>query len=66
MADKKRSTDRTEIRHLYKSEPQRKGWKPFEMDLVNTTRKLNERQRLDVLMFAQRLALVRINARIAR
>jgi len=55
---------RTEIKHLHAEEPARKGWERNEAYLTSLFRKLTEAQRIDVLVYAERLALKRITARL--
>ena len=57
---------RTEIRHLYKNEPQRKAWRDFESRLASLTRKLTGEEKISVYVYAERLALNRINRRLEK
>lgn len=68
MAAKQDSTGttRTEVRHLFATTPARKGWERTEAYLLNCWRKLTEEQRLAVTIYAERLALARITARLER
>jgi len=60
------AAEKTEIRHLYKPERERKAWRGHERGLLNLTRKLSEDERLRVYLYAERLAQARIAARLER
>lgn len=66
MAASERSTDRTEVRHLYKPERERRAWRDQEQRLLNVTRKLSADERILIYLHAERLALARITARLER
>jgi hypothetical protein len=53
------------VSELWHKEPAKKGRRPFERGLVNLLRKLQPCMQMDVYLFAERLALSRIEARKA-
>ena len=54
----------SEIKALYRAEPQRKRWAHYERQLVNNARKLSCAERHSLMIIAERMALARIRARM--
>ena len=63
MAASNRSSAR-EIRLRYQREKPQKAWRPYELDLLNLTRKVRPGERIAVVIFAEQLAMNRIRARL--
>lgn len=60
------SAVRTEIRHLYKRERARGAARTYERGLLNLIRKLTWAERVELYVYAERLALARIKAHLQR
>jgi len=56
----------TRIRHLYRLDRARPSAQAYEQGLLNLVRKLSWPERLEVAVYAERLALARIDARLQR